>query len=109
MNHSCMKSALSDPRRRFIELMQRLNFGRIEGLVIHAGDPILSPPPRIVRDMKFCGDNRARPEADLDDFPLKSEVLDLFEQFDELPNTTIHCLEVKHGLPFRMQVEEVTA
>ena len=109
MIESCTKSTLSVPRMKFIELLQRLSFGKIEGLVIHEGEPILNPPPRIIRDVKFRGENGPRPESNLDDFVLKAEVVDLFAQFDMLTNGTIRSLEVKYGLPFRMEMEEMTA
>src|SRR5262245_59935470 len=57
-------AALSRPRRRLVELMQNLNFGRIEVLVIRNGNPILDPLPRVVREVKFGGDNGPRPERD---------------------------------------------
>ena len=89
--------------------MQRIGFGTIEQLVIRQGEPVLDPPPKVVRDVKFGAENGPRPESDLNDFVLKAQVRDLFEQFDVMGNGTIRCLEVKHGLPFRMQVEEVSA
>ena len=103
------KSTLSAPRATLIEWMQRLDFGTIERLTIRNGEPILDPPPRVIRDVKFCGENGPRPESDLDDFVLKAQVRDLLAHFDSVGNGTICSLEVKHGLPFRMQVEEVTA
>ena len=110
MTQSCAKkSDLSTPQAKLIELMQRLDFGRIENLTIREGEPVLDPPPRVIRDVKFCGEKGPRRESDLDDFVLKSEVVDLFAQFDKLRNATIKRLEVQHGLPFRMQLEEVTA
>lgn len=101
------KSDLSAPQAELTELMQRLDFGRIECLTIREGEPVLDPPPRIIRDVKFRGENGPRPESDLDDFVLKAEVRTLLAQFDALGNGTIRFLEVKYGLPFRMQVEEV--
>ena len=89
--------------------MQRIGFGTIEQLVIRQGEPVLDPPPKVVRDVKFGAENGPRPESDLNDFVLKAQVRDLFAQFDVMGNGTIRCLEVKHGLPFRMQVEEVSA
>lgn len=103
------KSELSAPRAVLIELMQRVNFGRIEDLTIRDGEPLPDPPPRVVRDVKLGGENGPRLESDLDDFALKSQVLDLFARFDSLGNGAIRCLEVKHGLPFRMEVEEEDA
>jgi len=104
--HEPTKSALSIPRKTLLELMQRINFGVIEKLAIRGGEPILNPPPRIVRDVKFCSEGDSRPESHLSDFILKAQVLELFRVFDRRRNGTIHCLEIKHGLPFRMQIEE---
>ena len=107
--HSPAKSSQSPSRSRLIEWMQRIGFGTIEQLVIRQGEPVLDPPPKVVRDVKFGAENGPRPESDLNDFVLKAQVRDLFAQLDALGNGTIRCLEVKHGLPFRMQVEEVSA
>jgi hypothetical protein len=107
--HSPAKSTQSPSRARLIEWMQRIGFGTIEQLVIRQGEPVLDPPPKVVRDVKFGAENGPRPESDLNDFVLKAQVRDLFAQFDVMGNGTIRCLEVKHGLPFRMQVEEVSA
>lgn len=103
------KSSLSLARTGLVEWMQRIDFGTIEYLVIREGEPVLDPRPRVIRDVKFGGENGPRPERALDDFVLKAQVLDLFAQLDSLSNGTISRLEVKHGLPFRMQVEEVAA
>jgi hypothetical protein len=89
--------------------MQRLRFGTIEGLVIRDGEPVFDPRPRVVRDVKFGAKNGPRPESRLDDFVLKDEVREFFAQLDALGNVTIRRLEVKHGLPFRMEVEEENA
>lgn len=99
------KSSLPVPRQRLIELMQRVNFGRIEGLVVTDGQPVLDPPPRIVREIKFGGENGPRPESVIDNFALKVQVVELFRTFDDLRDGVIEVLEVKHGLPFRMAVE----
>jgi hypothetical protein len=89
--------------------MQHLDFGSIEHLVIRDGEPVLDPPPRFVRDVKFGSESRPRPESKLDDFALKAQILDMFAHLDDLGNGTIRSLEVKHGLPFRMKVEDTTA
>ncbi len=102
------KSSLSSPRAQLIERMQRLGYGTIEGLVIRKGEPVLRPSPRIVRDVKFGAENGPRPESHLEDFVLKGQVKDFLAHLDDLSNTTIRRLEVKHGLPFRMEVEEET-
>ena len=100
------KSSLSEPRQRLVELMQEVNFGRIENLVICDGQPVLSPLPRIIREVKFGGDNGPRPEVLSKDFPLKVQVDELLRYLDDLRDGEISVLEIKYGLPFRMAVEE---
>lgn len=98
--------SLPPERRRLLKLMQRMNFGRIETLEIHDGQPVFDPPPRRVHEVKFGGENGPRPELAADDFVLKAQVVELFQQFDQMGNGTIEMLEIKHGLPFRMLVAE---
>src|SRR5262249_23473123 len=99
----------SRPRQALIELMQSLGHGQIESLVIQDREPVLDPSPRVVRDIKFGGENGPRPELGTADFVLKSEVLELFGYFDRAGNGSIDVLVIKHGLPFRMSVREVAA
>jgi hypothetical protein len=108
MNNCSTKSALSQARQQLVQLMQRLNFGRIEGLVIRNGEPVLTPPPRVLQEIKFGGENGPRPEACASDFLLKIQVIELFQQFDRVGNATIEVLEIKHGLPFRMNVMQAS-
>ena len=103
------KAALSPARARLVEVMQELNFGCIERLVLHDGEPVLDPPPRVVREVKFCAENGPRPEAGKDDFALKSQVRELFAHMEAMGDGVIACIEVKHGLPFKMTVEEDAA
>ena len=103
------KSNLTPAQQSLIGLMQRLNFGCIEKFVVRDGEPVLEPKPRVVREVKFCGENGPRPEAAKQDFELKKEVRDLFVQFEALGDGTVLSLEVKHGLPFKMSFEEDAA
>jgi len=100
------KSSLPESHRRLVERMQQINFGRIENLVVKGGRPVLSPSPRIIREVKFGGENGPRPEASIGDFALKAQVVELLRYMDELQNGVIGVLEIKHGLPFRMAVED---
>ena len=100
------KDDLAPERSHLIELMQRINFGRIERLVINDGQPVLDPSPRMVREIKFGSENGPRPEATTADFSLKAQVVELFRNFDELRNGVIEVLDIKYGLPFRMAVED---
>ncbi len=102
-------SSLSPERQKLIREMQKVNFGRIDGLVIRNGEPILHPRPVVVREIKLAGENGPRPELGAADFLLKQQVVELFGFFDELQDGVIDVLEIKHGLPFRMIVTEVPA
>lgn len=103
------KTALSPAQADLVTMMQKLDFGIIEGFVVRNGQPVLKPRPRIVRDVKFGAGNGNRREAGLTDFALKSSVQDLMDTLASLGNANVRRLEIKHGLPFRMQVEEATA
>ena len=103
------KASLSPARRRLLELFQRVNFGRLESLVVRGGEPICDPQPVLIREHKFGGENGPRPELATSDFLLKQQVVELFAFFDELRDGVIDVLEIKHGLPFRMIVTEVSA
>jgi len=107
--HPQHKSHLSAPKARLVELMQRINFGRIEQLNVRRGQPVMDPPPRVVREIKFGGDNGPRPEAAKADFTLKTQVRDLFAQLEALGDGVITSIEIQRGLPFRMTIEEVYA
>lgn len=104
-----LKGVLSEPRKRLVELMQHINFGRVERLVVANGQPVLDPPPTIIREVKFGAENGPRPELHVDDFMLKSQVVELLDALDDLCDGVIDVLEVKHGLPFRMLIREAAA
>ena len=108
-SHPTAKSTLSPARARLVDLMQRLNFGRIEGLHVLDGVPLFDPPPRVFRDVKPGRINGPRPEAAKADFDLKAEVIDLFVHLEEVGDGVIERIEVQHGLPFRMTFEEAYA
>lgn len=109
MSQIQMKSDLSDPRAKLIEMMQHVNFGRIEDLTIRSGEPIFDPRPHIIFAFKRKGDNQSRPECDLADFHLRDEVKWIFDLCDALQNATVHCIEVRSGLPVLMHAEEEAA
>jgi hypothetical protein len=85
--------------------MQQLNFGRIEELVIQAGEPVFSPSVRLIQEIKIGGpDNGPRRELEQEDFLLRASVIELFSHFDRLGDATIGVVEVRHGLPFKVIV-----
>jgi hypothetical protein len=101
------KSSLSTPQKRLLEILQKVNYGRVEDLSIRGGEPMFNPPPRIVRDVKLgAADNGARPELESADFALKREHVELFESLRRLGDGAIEAIEIKAGLPFRLIIEE---
>ena len=103
------KLSLTPSQQQLLAEMQRINFGRIFDLTVRDGQPVMDPPPRVVREIKFGSDNGPRPEAAKVDFTLKAQVRDLFAQLEALGDGVIPCIEIQRGLPFRMTVEEVCA
>jgi hypothetical protein len=106
MTDVATKATLTPARRRLIELMQEISFGRIENLAVKDGEPDFDSPPQVVREIKFGGENGPRQEMSVEDFALKSQVIEFFAQLDCLGNGTVKSLEIKHGLPFRIILEE---
>lgn len=102
---SSTKSSLSSARRQLLELLQRVNFGRVENLQILGGQPVLDPRPRVVVEHKFVGgENGPRAEIASGDFLLRSQVTSLFALLDRIGDGTIGVLSVKHGLPFHAEL-----
>ncbi|QEL20466.1 EF-hand domain-containing protein [Limnoglobus roseus] len=100
------KAGLSAPRRALVELVQERNFGRVEHLPVRGGEPVLDPPPRVVREVKLGGENDPRPERALANFRLKRQWVELFELFDAVGDGTVDVLEFKNGLPFKALVAD---
>jgi hypothetical protein len=94
--------------KQLLRIMQENPFSRIEQLAVTNGQPQFEPTTKIIVEHKFGANDGPRREAQLADYPLKKEHLDLFRQFDEIGSGVILTLEVRGGLPFRM-IREVAA
>ena len=96
---------LRTTERAFVAAMTNLGFGRFEYLRIERGELVVDPWPSVIRDVKFgscdTGTERALPA----DFELKPQVAELFEYVRDVEAGEIRCLEIKHGLPFSMEIE----
>jgi len=101
------KTSLNRQQQKLIELMQQINFGRISNIPVVGGNPELTADTIIEREIKLG--NGTRPEQKKDDFTLKQEVLSLFEHLTRMGDGTIRHLEIKHGLPFLIRIEERAA
>lgn len=89
-----------------LEIIRSISFGRIEQLHVDGGDPVFRPPPKIVRELKFGAKDDVRPKSALDDYVLKAEVREMFAAIAALGDGVVDCIEVRHGLPFRLIVSE---
>jgi hypothetical protein len=105
MRNSVTKAGLSEPRRRLVEMMQQISFGRIDCLAVRGGEPVFDPKPRVIRDIKLGGENSPGLESGHRDFLLKTQVIELLDYLTEVNDGIVESIEVKHGLPFRLIVE----
>ena len=105
MNELTTKASLSNSQCRLVELMQELNFGRIEALHVRRGEPSFDPAPRIIQKRKIGADNGPRSEIAFENFRLKQQTLEMFDAFRELGDGKVLSIEVKHGLPFTLEIE----
>lgn len=99
--HPSAHRPLTPARRRFLDLLRDVGFGRVHALALVAGDPVLDPLPRVTRTYKFGGDH-ARPPLPADP-ALKRAHLDLFLLFDAIGTGTLDELLVAHGLPLHAE------
>ncbi len=104
MTNAARKGTLTPARRRLIELIQGVNYGRIENLEVRDGEPVFDPPPTVVRLFLFGRRNGPNVAHGKDDFALKGTVTELFDIFDRERSLSVRELIVDDGLPVRMTV-----
>lgn len=105
MNRILSTSDLRSSERAFVAAMQRLGFGRFEFLRIENRELVLDPWPTTVRGVKFGSEDPATSGTPPDEFRLKRQVIELFEYVREVDAGEIRTLEIRHGLPFSMEIE----
>jgi hypothetical protein len=91
--------------RRFIVALNQLGFGRLEFVRIQRGELVLDPAPTAVQVLKF-GSAEWQPPRRAADFELKEPLAKFFEYIRGVDDGAIRCLEVRHGLPFSMEIEQ---
>lgn len=101
-------SSLGQSSRRLVALIRRTGFGRIDSLRVVGGQPVFDPPPRVVREVKL-GAERSSLEHDCSaDFTVKRAFVDLLAEFAAVDTANV-AIEIRHGLPVRLIVEEVAS
>lgn len=88
----------------FVVAMQDLGFGIIEHLDIRGGELILDPPPATVRHVKF-GTPATTGKTTSGALELRQQIAEFFTYVREVETGEIRTLEIRHGLPFSMEVE----
>lgn len=88
-----------------MRLLQSINFGYVEGLEVRRGEPVFNPAPMVYVEVKLDAAAAPRPEMESADFELRSEVVRLVEQFDELGDGSIERIDIRHGVPRRVVIE----
>ena len=88
----------------FLAAMQQLGFGRFEYLQIRGGELVLDPWPTVIRDVKFATPtNTGKPTEHNSE--LRPQVAEFFTYVRDVDAGEIRELEVRHGLPFSMEIE----
>ena len=105
MTRATRFSQLSAPERTLVRILQSINFGSIEMLVVRSGEPVFSPEPTVLVEVKLDSEPEPRPESDIADFELRAEITRLLAQIDVLGDGSIERIEVRHGIPWRMVIE----
>jgi hypothetical protein len=88
----------------FLAAMQRMGFGRFEYLQIRDGQLLLDPWPTAVRDVKFAAPPNTAAPADRSSV-LKPQVVEFFAYVRDVDAGEIRELEIRHGIPFSMEIE----
>lgn len=98
-------SQVSAPLQVLVRLCQGIDYGQILDLLIRDGEPVFSPEPTLLLDVKLDADCSRRPETDLEDFVLRDEVCRLLDRIGELGEGRFHRIEVRAGIPRRVLIQ----
>lgn len=96
-------SELSPSERSIVHAMQKLGFGHFEGVRIVAGELTLDPWPKMMKSIK-CGAEDQAVAITTSEFQLKRRVMQFIERVRSFQAGEIRSLEVRHGLPFAMEL-----
>jgi hypothetical protein len=88
----------------FVAAMRQLGFGRFEYLQIRGGELVLNPWPATVCDIKFATPPTTGSASESKP-GLRPQVAEFFTYVRDVDAGEIRELEVRHGLPFSMEIE----
>jgi hypothetical protein len=105
MQQLLRRSDLSESELQLVRLIENLGVGRIERLPFRAGRPVLEPLPRIVAMVKMAGE-RGTPDLEARTGScLKQSLFELFALMRRAVEGELLVVEVRHGLPFSVEIE----
>jgi hypothetical protein len=99
------RSDLLEWERPLVELMEKLEFGRIERLQFRDGRPILQPLPRVIAAVKMADEERKTDSEIRTGSCLKHSLIELFMLMRRVGDGELLVIEVRHGLPFSVEIE----
>jgi hypothetical protein len=96
-------SDLSGAERALVAVFQQVGFGRLEDARIRCGEVLWGTSPTVVQTVKFGAAESHH--GSYVDFDLKKQSADFFDYVRGVDEGTIRHLEIRHGLPFSMEIE----
>jgi hypothetical protein len=99
------RSELLESERMLVELIENLNFGRIERLQFRGGMPILQPLPRVVAAVKMTGEDHKANSEIRSGSCLRQSLMELFALMRRVSDGELLLIEVRHGLPCSVEIE----
>jgi len=98
------RRCLFESERRILDAFRELCFGCYERLRIQSGELVLEPWPAAIKTLKF-GAQISLPTPPNNEFELKNQVVEFFRYVRKVRTGEIRRLEIRHGLPFAMDVQ----
>src|SRR4051812_8523900 len=80
-------------------------FGRILGLSIRMGQPVLHPWPKSIRRVKLGTEGKSPKPRAGGDSQLPSELSEFFHYIRGIRTGELRCVEIRHGTPFSFEVD----
>jgi hypothetical protein len=95
---------LSPSEFSFLNAMRTLGFGRYEQVQIRNGEIIVMPWPTSIQAVKFGGHFVPETSINTESPALKQQETELFDYIRGVKAGEIRTLEIRHGIPFSMEI-----
>ena len=93
---------LTPAQLALVQTLRDYQFGRIENMRIQAGQPLLGVGARLVRITRLDRGRQTYIPGE-EQFELKQEICELFDEFVRLQDCLVVRLEFRHGLPLQLE------